>query len=29
MTPAEFTSFFERERKNWAKVVAESGVRLD
>ena len=29
MTPTEFTSFFERERKNWAKVVAESGVRLD
>ena len=29
MTPAEFTSFFERERKHWAKVVAEGGVRLD
>jgi len=29
MTPAEFTTFFDRERKNWAKVVAESGVRID
>ena len=29
MTPTEFTSFFERERKHWAKVVAEGGVRLD
>ena len=29
MTPTEFTTFFERERKNWAKVVAEGGVRLD
>jgi tripartite-type tricarboxylate transporter receptor subunit TctC len=29
MTPAEFGSFFERERKNWAAVVAQGGVKLD
>jgi tripartite-type tricarboxylate transporter receptor subunit TctC len=29
MTPTEFTSFFERERANWAKVVAQGGVKLD
>jgi tripartite-type tricarboxylate transporter receptor subunit TctC len=29
MTPAEFTSFFERERKHWATVVAQGGVKLD
>ena len=29
MTPAEFTTFFERERKNWAEVVARSGVKID
>ncbi len=27
MTPAEFSTFFERERKNWAGVVAQGGVR--
>jgi tripartite-type tricarboxylate transporter receptor subunit TctC len=29
MTPAEFGSFFERERANWAKVVAQGGVKID
>ena len=29
MTPAEFTSFFERERKHWAAVVAQGGVKID
>jgi tripartite-type tricarboxylate transporter receptor subunit TctC len=29
MTPPEFASFFERERKSWAGVVAQGGVRLD
>ena len=29
MTPAEFTAFFERERKNWATVVTQGGVRID
>ncbi|WP_374368606.1 Bug family tripartite tricarboxylate transporter substrate binding protein [Piscinibacter sp.] len=29
MTPAEFTAFFERERKNWASVVAAGGVKID
>jgi tripartite-type tricarboxylate transporter receptor subunit TctC len=29
MTPAEMTAFFERERKNWANVVAQGGVRVD
>ena len=29
MTPAEFGSFFERERTNWAAVVAQGGVKLD
>jgi tripartite-type tricarboxylate transporter receptor subunit TctC len=29
MTPTEFGSFFERERKNWATVVAQGGVKLD
>jgi tripartite-type tricarboxylate transporter receptor subunit TctC len=29
MTPTEFTTFFQRERANWAKVVQESGVRID
>ena len=29
MTPAEFTQFFERERKQWATVVAHGGVKLD
>jgi tripartite-type tricarboxylate transporter receptor subunit TctC len=29
MTPAEFTQFFERERKQWATVVAQGGVKLD
>lgn len=27
MTPVEFSTFFERERKNWAGVVAQGGVR--
>lgn len=29
MTPAEFASFFERERKHWAGVVAQGGVKID
>ena len=29
MTPAEFASFFERERKHWAAVVAQGGVKVD
>ena len=29
MSPAEFTAFFERERKSWAAVVAKSGVKLE
>ena len=29
MTPAEFTTFFDTERKRWAAVVAEGGVKLD
>ena len=29
MTPAEFSTFFERERKTWSSVVAQSGVKLD
>lgn len=29
MTPQEFSSFFERERRNWATVVAQGGVKLD
>ncbi len=29
MTPAEFAAFFERERKNWAGVVAAGGVKID
>ena len=29
MTPAEFTQFFERERKTWATVVAQGGIKLD
>ncbi len=29
MTPPEFATFFERERKNWAAVVAQGGVKID
>ena len=29
MTPAEFTQFFDHERRNWAKVVAQGGVKID
>ncbi len=29
MTSAEFATFFERERRNWAAVVAKAGVKLD
>ncbi len=29
MTPAEFGAFFERERKHWAGVVAQGGVKID
>ena len=28
MTPADFATFFERERKNWAAVVAQGGVKV-
>jgi tripartite-type tricarboxylate transporter receptor subunit TctC len=27
MTPPEFVTFFEKERKNWASVVAQGGVK--
>jgi tripartite-type tricarboxylate transporter receptor subunit TctC len=29
MPPAEFTPFFEAERKRWATVVAQGGIKLD
>ena len=29
MSPTDFSSFFERERKQWAKVVAQGGVKID
>ncbi len=29
MTPTEFSTFFERERANWAKVVAQGGVKIE
>jgi len=29
MAPADFTRFFERERKSWAVVVAQGGVKID
>ena len=29
MSPAEFTTFFEKERRNWAGVVAQGGVKID
>jgi tripartite-type tricarboxylate transporter receptor subunit TctC len=29
MTPAEFSTFFEREQKRWAAVVASGGVKID
>jgi tripartite-type tricarboxylate transporter receptor subunit TctC len=29
MTPAEFATFFEREQKRWAEVVASGGVKID
>jgi tripartite-type tricarboxylate transporter receptor subunit TctC len=29
MSAGEFSTFFERERKRWATVVAQGGVRLD
>ena len=29
MSPSEFSTFFERERKRWATVVAQGGVKLD
>jgi tripartite-type tricarboxylate transporter receptor subunit TctC len=29
MTPTEFAGFFERERKHWAGVVAQGGVKID
>jgi len=29
MNPTEFSTFFERERKNWAAVVAQGGVKID
>ena len=29
MSPTEFVTFFEAERKRWAGVVAKSGVKLD
>ena len=29
MTPAEFTTFFGREQKRWASVVAAGGVKIE
>ena len=29
MTPPEFTTFFEREQKRWAEVVAAGGIKID
>jgi tripartite-type tricarboxylate transporter receptor subunit TctC len=29
MAPAEIGSFFESERKRWAAVVAQGGVKID
>ena len=29
MSPAEFKAFFNRERSNWANVVAQGGIKLD
>jgi hypothetical protein len=29
MSPAEFSTFFDREQKRWAGVVASGGVKLD
>ena len=29
MSPTEFSAFFERERRQWAKVVAQGGVKID
>jgi tripartite-type tricarboxylate transporter receptor subunit TctC len=29
MTPAEYSAFFERERKHWAKVVAQGGIKIE
>ncbi len=29
MTPAEFSTFFDREQKRWAAVVASGGVKID
>jgi tripartite-type tricarboxylate transporter receptor subunit TctC len=29
MSPTEFSAFFERERKQWASVVQQGGVKLD
>lgn len=29
MNPAEFATFFEKERKNWAAIVAKNGIKLD
>ncbi|HRO58473.1 MAG TPA: tripartite tricarboxylate transporter substrate binding protein [Burkholderiaceae bacterium] len=29
MSPAELSSFYQRERKNWAEVVAAGGVRIE
>jgi len=29
MSPTEFTTFFEAERKRWAGVVAQGGIKLD
>lgn len=29
MSPTEFSSFFDRERKNWAAVVTAGGIKID
>ena len=29
MSPSEFSTFFDKERKRWSTVVAQGGVKLD
>ena len=29
MSPGEFATFFEKERRNWASVGAQGGVKID
>ena len=29
MSPSEFATFFEREQKRWAEVVASGGIKIE